>query len=106
LASHSTEARQVKAAASSTIGPTTAVRNCCIAAGNFSRYLDEVFELAKVMDAHSHRFGDTFAVSLLENGVSIENVTRGLTSLGKAVTATTMSCWRPHWPASARDHHR
>lgn len=33
-----------------------------------------VFELAKVKDVHSHRFRDTFAVSLLENGVSIENV--------------------------------
>jgi integrase len=31
--------------------------------------------LAKVKDVHSHRFRDTFAVSLLENGVSIENVT-------------------------------
>ena len=25
-------------------------------------------------NAHSHRFRDTFALSLLENGVSIENV--------------------------------
>ena len=33
-----------------------------------------MFELAKVKGAHSHRFRDTFAVSLLENGVSIENV--------------------------------
>jgi integrase/recombinase XerD len=33
-----------------------------------------VFELPKVKDAHSYRFRDTFAVSLLENGVSIENV--------------------------------
>jgi integrase len=44
------------------------------ARANWSRYLDTVFELAKVKDAHSHRFRDTFAVSLLENGVSIENV--------------------------------
>jgi integrase len=36
----------------------------------WSRYLDTVFELAIVKDAHSHRFRD----SLLENGVSIENV--------------------------------
>lgn len=33
-----------------------------------------MFELAKVGDAHSHRFRDTFTVSLLEKGVSIENV--------------------------------
>jgi site-specific recombinase XerD len=32
------------------------------------------FELAKVKDTHSHRFRDTFAVSLLENGVSLENL--------------------------------
>jgi site-specific recombinase XerD len=44
------------------------------ARANSSRYLDTVFELAEVKDAHSHRFGHTFAVSLLENGVSIENV--------------------------------
>ena len=44
------------------------------ARANWSRYLDTVFELAKVRDAHSHRFRDTFAVSLLEKGVSIENV--------------------------------
>jgi len=30
--------------------------------------------MAKVKDAHSHHFRDTFAVPLLENGVSIENV--------------------------------
>ena len=44
------------------------------ARANWSRYLDTLFELAKVRAAHSHRFRDTFAVSLLENGVSIENV--------------------------------
>lgn len=44
------------------------------ARANWSRYLDTVFELAKVKDAHSHRFRDTFAVSLLEKGVSVENV--------------------------------
>ena len=41
---------------------------------NWSRYLDTAFKLAKVKDAHSRRFRDTFAVSLLEKGVSIENV--------------------------------
>lgn len=44
------------------------------ARANWSRYLDTLFELANVKDAHSHRFRDTFAVSLLEKGVSIENV--------------------------------
>lgn len=32
------------------------------ARANWSRYLDTVFTLAKVKDAHSHRFRDTFAV--------------------------------------------
>jgi integrase len=44
------------------------------ARANWSRYLDSVFELAKVSNGHSHRFRDTFAVSLLERGVSIELV--------------------------------
>jgi integrase/recombinase XerD len=44
------------------------------ARANWSRYLDTVFATAKVVGAHSHRFRDTFAVSLLEAGVSIENV--------------------------------
>jgi integrase/recombinase XerD len=44
------------------------------ARANWSRYLDTVFELAKVSDGHSHRFRDTFAVSLLEKGVSLENL--------------------------------
>jgi integrase len=44
------------------------------ARANWSRYPDTVFELAKVKDAHSHRFRDMFAVSLLENGVSLENL--------------------------------
>lgn len=44
------------------------------ARANWSRYLEKVFELAHVSEAHSHRFRDTFAVSLLQNGVSIENV--------------------------------
>lgn len=44
------------------------------ARSNWSRYLDRVFELAKVEGGHSHRFRDTFAVSLLEAGVSLENV--------------------------------
>jgi integrase len=44
------------------------------ARANWSRYLVAVFEAATVQGAHSHRFRDTFAVTLLEAGVSIENV--------------------------------
>ena len=44
------------------------------ARANWSRYLETIFELAKITDGHSHRFRDTFAVSLLEKGVSIDVV--------------------------------
>lgn len=44
------------------------------ARANWSRYLDTLFELADVKDGHSHRFRDTFAVSLLEKGVSLEHI--------------------------------
>lgn len=44
------------------------------AVGNWSRYLSRIFELAKVSDAHSHRFRDTFSTSLLEKGVAVETV--------------------------------
>ncbi|HEY7791536.1 MAG TPA: tyrosine-type recombinase/integrase [Vicinamibacterales bacterium] len=41
---------------------------------NWSRYLDKLFELAKVENGHSHRFRDTFAVELLLAGVPLETV--------------------------------
>jgi integrase/recombinase XerD len=44
------------------------------ARANWSRYLDTVFELAKVGGAHSHRFRDTFAVELLLAGTPLETV--------------------------------
>jgi site-specific recombinase XerD len=44
------------------------------ARANWSRYLDSIFESAKVEDGHSHRFRDTFAVGLLAKGVSLENL--------------------------------
>jgi integrase/recombinase XerD len=40
----------------------------------WSKRLKEVFTLAKVPNGHAHRFRDTFAVSLLERGVPIEQV--------------------------------
>ena len=33
-----------------------------------------VFKKAKIKNGHSHRFRDTFAVSLLQAGVSLEDV--------------------------------
>lgn len=44
------------------------------ARANWSRYLDSLFELAKVDGAHSHRFRDTFAVELLLAGTPLETV--------------------------------
>ncbi len=44
------------------------------ARANWSRYLDSVFELAKIKGGHSHRFRDTFAVELLLAGVPLETV--------------------------------
>jgi integrase/recombinase XerD len=49
-------------------------KNIRSAVANWSRYLARVFELAKVNDAHSHRFRDTCAVELLLAGASVEDV--------------------------------
>jgi integrase/recombinase XerD len=38
--------------------------------------LAKLFEKANVPNAHSHRFRDTFATTLLESGVSLENVSK------------------------------
>jgi integrase/recombinase XerD len=42
--------------------------------GFWRNRLSKVFERAKVANGHSHRFRDTFAVRLLESGVSLEDV--------------------------------
>lgn len=52
---------------------------------NWSRYLDTVFTLAKVEGAHSHRFRHAFSVSLLQKGVSVENVATLLGNSPKVV---------------------
>lgn len=44
--------------------------------------LSDVFKDAKITDGHPHRFRDTFAVSLLVKGVSLEHVA---TLLGNSV---------------------
>ena len=44
------------------------------ARANWSRYLASLFALAKIENGHSNRFRDTFSTSLLEQGVSVENV--------------------------------
>jgi integrase/recombinase XerD len=62
------------------------------ARANWSRYLDKLFKLAEVENAHSHRFRDTFAVSLLEKGASIENVS---ILLGHSSVRITERHYRP-----------
>jgi integrase/recombinase XerD len=45
-------------------------------ANNWRRRLEKVFQAAEVQKAHPHRFRDTFAVNLLNKGVSMENVSK------------------------------
>jgi integrase len=59
---------------------------------NWSRYLETIFEIAQITDGHSHRFRDTFAVSLLERGVSIDLVS---ILLGHSSIRVTERHYRP-----------
>ena len=70
------------------------------ARANWSRYLESLFELAKVENGHSHRFRDTFAVSLLEKGVSIENVSM---LLGHSSVRITERHYKP-WVKTLQTH--
>jgi integrase/recombinase XerD len=53
----------------------------------------KVFKLAGITNGHPHRFRDTFAVSLLEVDVSIENVSRLLGHQSVRVTEKHYSQW-------------
>ena len=59
-----------------------------------------MFEIAELTGAHSHRFRDSFAVSLLEKGVSIETVSM---LLGHSDIRITLRHYRP-WVKSLQDH--
>ena len=63
------------------------------------RRLAKVFKLACVSEGHSHRLRDTFAVRLLEAGLSIENVS---TLLGHASTKVTERHYSP-WVKTRQD---
>ena len=58
-----------------------------------------VFEKAEIRDGHIHRFRDTFAVRLLEKGVSIETVS---VLLGHSSISITLKHYRP-WVKSLQD---
>lgn len=55
--------------------------------------LAALFKEADVKDAHAHRFRDTFAVELLLNGTSIENVQAFLGHASVRVTERHYSPW-------------
>jgi integrase/recombinase XerD len=53
----------------------------------------KIFKLAEIQNAHPHRFRDTFAVSLLEAGVTLENVSTLLGHQSIRVTEKHYSPW-------------
>jgi integrase/recombinase XerD len=63
------------------------------------RRLGKVFKLAGVQDGHSHRLRDTFAVRMLDAGLSIENVSA---LLGHASTKVTEKHYSP-WVKTRQD---
>ena len=46
------------------------------AVSNWRKRIADVFTDAGIVNGHTHRFRDTFAVGLLEKGATIENVSR------------------------------
>jgi len=70
-----------------------------------SDYLASLFAAAKVKNAHSHRFRDTFATGLLLAGVPIEDVSVLLGHSNTRITAKHYSpcspTLTPSWPTSA-----
>jgi hypothetical protein len=67
--------------------------------GFWRAQLAEVFTKAKIENGHSHRFRDTFAVNLLQAGVSIENVS---TLLGHQDIRITQKHYSPRPRAYSR----
>jgi integrase len=55
--------------------------------------LADVFKKAKIKNGHSHRFRDTFAVSLLQAGVSLEDVSTLLGHKSLRITQKHYSPW-------------
>ncbi|MGA2814241.1 MAG: tyrosine-type recombinase/integrase [Candidatus Acidiferrum sp.] len=67
--------------------------------GRWRAKIAKVFEVAKTENGHTHRFRDTFAVSLLENGASLEDVG---TLLGHSSLRVTQKHYSP-WVKTRQD---
>jgi integrase/recombinase XerD len=63
------------------------------AANTWRRSLAGLFKKAKIVGGHSHRFRDTFAVELLQAGVSLENVSVLLGHTNIQVTQQHYAPW-------------
>jgi integrase len=63
------------------------------ASGNYRRTLRELAAEAGVKDAHPHRFRDTFAVRLLQEGVPMERVSKLLGHQSMAITEAHYAPW-------------
>jgi integrase/recombinase XerD len=66
---------------------------------NWRKWIAEVFIAAGIVNGHTHRFRDTFAVALLERGVAIETVSR---LLGHSSIKITEKHYNP-WARSRQD---
>jgi integrase len=69
------------------------------AAGNYRRTLRKLCEHVKVTNAHPHRFRDTFAVRLLQQGVALERVSKLLGH--RSIKITEQHYWP--WVQSLQD---
>ncbi|MGA8025055.1 MAG: tyrosine-type recombinase/integrase [Candidatus Acidiferrales bacterium] len=63
------------------------------AVSNWRKRIADVFTDAGIVNGHTHRFRDTFAVGLLENGATIENVSRLLGHTSIKITERHYSPW-------------
>ncbi len=63
------------------------------AVSNWRKRIADVFTDAGIVNGHTHRFRDTFAVGLLEKGATIENVSRLLGHTSIKITERHYSPW-------------
>jgi integrase/recombinase XerD len=63
------------------------------AVSNWRKRIADVFTAAGIVNGHTHRFRDTFAVALLEKGATIENVSRLLGHTSIKITERHYSPW-------------